>query len=77
MGDSHHLHELALLDELSPAAALLDRSALTDFIERLGTIGCQLDENVNPELALDVLALAWPRPSAAASAGVQPLAGRR
>jgi DNA polymerase III subunit delta' len=77
MGDSLHLRELALLDELPPAAALLDRAALTDFIDRLGEIDCQLDENVNPELALDVLALSWPRPSAAASAGVRPLAGRR
>jgi DNA polymerase III subunit delta' len=77
LGDSHHLRELALLDELPPAAALLDRAALTDFIVRLGEIGCQLDENVNPELALDVLALSWPRPSTAASAGVQPPPVRR
>ena len=66
LGDTRHLREMALLDELPPAAAVLDRAELTDFIDRLGTIGAQIDENVNPELGLDVLSISWPRPMVSA-----------
>ncbi len=66
LGDARHLREMELLDELPPAAAVLDRAELTDFIDRLGTIGAQIDENVNPELGLDVLSISWPRPMVSA-----------
>jgi hypothetical protein len=36
------------------------------FLARLAAVEVQIDENVNPELALDVLALTWPRPGRAA-----------
>jgi DNA polymerase-3 subunit delta' len=54
-----------LIEEFRAAAQGLPATALPEFLVRLADIGAQLDENVNPELALDVLALAWPRSSAA------------
>jgi DNA polymerase-3 subunit delta' len=56
-----------LLDELVAAAAQLNPASLRTFIDRLTEIGAGLDENVNPELTLDVLALAWPHTAAPAA----------
>jgi hypothetical protein len=44
----------------SAAARLQDRS-LAPFIARLARIAEAIDGNASPELAVDVLALAWPR----------------
>jgi DNA polymerase III delta' subunit len=67
-GGARRVSDPELLDELTAAAAGLDQAALTRFIGRLTEIGAGLDENANPELVLDVLALAWPRPAGAAAA---------
>jgi len=39
---------------------------LPAFLTRLAEIESAVDQNVNPELALDVLAVAWPRSGRAA-----------
>lgn len=62
------VRDLALLDELGTAAARLDGPVLTTFLDRLGRAMVHLRGNVSPELVLDDLAVAWPRP-AGASAG--------
>ena len=67
-GGDRQLRELDLVDELRAAAAGVSSARLGAFLARLGEIDAQLDENVNPELALDVLALSWPRVDAAAAA---------
>jgi DNA polymerase-3 subunit delta' len=72
-GGARQLRELELLDELRAVAPSVSVGPLEAFLARLGDIAAQLDENVNPELALDVLALNWPRvesPAAAHSGAV-------
>lgn len=51
-----------LIEELGSAAADLDPDALADFLGRLDRTAALIAGNVNPELALDVLVLAWPAP---------------
>ena len=58
------LHDPEFVDELAAAGASLAPGAMAAFLERLEGIAAQLQDNVNPELALDVLALSWPRPAA-------------
>ncbi len=60
------LHDPELLDELAAVAPTVPAGSVHAFLAQLATVETQLDENVNPELALDVLALAWPRPGRAA-----------
>jgi DNA polymerase III delta' subunit len=66
LGGRRQLHDPELLDELTAVAPTIAPGTLPAFIARLAAIEVQLGENVNPELALDVLALAWPRPGRAA-----------
>jgi DNA polymerase-3 subunit delta' len=51
-----------LLEELESAVAGLDPEALAAFLGRLDRTAALIAGNVNPELALDVLVLAWPTP---------------
>jgi DNA polymerase III delta' subunit len=67
-GGVRQLRETELVDEIRAAAAALDVANLTAFMARLWDAAGQLDDNVNPELALDVLALSWPRSAQLASA---------
>lgn len=67
-GGTRQLRETELVDEIPGAATALDSAGLTGFLARLSEVAARLDENVNPELALDVLALSWPRPLAFAPA---------
>ena len=60
-GGARQLRELALVDEVDAAAPAVSPSTLTTFLARLAQIAAQLDEMLNPELALDVLAMSWPR----------------
>lgn len=60
-GGIRQLHEMALVDDVRAVAPSVSVATLQLFLEQLGKVATQLDENVNPELALDVLALSWPR----------------
>ena len=68
-GGVGHFREIELLDELPAIAPAVSAGAITSFLTRLAATGRQLDENVNPELALDVLALTWPRVESGSAAG--------
>jgi DNA polymerase-3 subunit delta' len=59
-GGAGQIREIALLDELPALAPAVSSATLAAFMGQLAEIAIQLDDNVNPELALDVLALSWP-----------------
>jgi DNA polymerase III delta' subunit len=61
LGDGGRLHDPGLLEEIRSAAARLPDGSLARFVGRLARIGEAIDGNASPELAVDVLALAWPR----------------
>jgi DNA polymerase III delta' subunit len=61
LGDGGRLHDPGLLEEMRSAAARLQDRSLAPFIARLARIAEAIDGNASPELAVDVLALAWPR----------------
>jgi DNA polymerase-3 subunit delta' len=61
------VHDTELLDELGAAAARLPDGSLASFLERLDRIAEQIAGNANPELAIDVALLAWPRAGSAAA----------
>jgi DNA polymerase-3 subunit delta' len=65
LGEERRLRDPGLLDELR-AAPPMAAGALASFLSRLDRIAGLIDANVAPELAIDVLILAWPRPRAAA-----------
>jgi hypothetical protein len=67
-GGARQLRETELVDEIRASAAALDVAGVTAFMARLSEVAGQLDDNINPELALDVLALSWPRPTQLAPA---------
>jgi DNA polymerase-3 subunit delta' len=75
-GGSRQLHEMALVDELGAIGPAVSAASLRSFLAQLGVIDRQIDENVNPELALDVLALSWPHVEAAVAAAAAPRVGR-
>ena len=60
---------MELIDELPAIAPKVSAGSLHAFLTQLGEIDRQLDENVTPELALDVLALSWPHVESGAVAG--------
>jgi DNA polymerase III delta' subunit len=66
LGGRRQIHDQELLDELAAVAPTIPAGALPAFLAELAAVAVQIDDNVNPELALDVLALAWPRPGRAA-----------
>jgi DNA polymerase-3 subunit delta' len=66
-GLDRSLRDLGMLDELAAAAARIDAGDLDAFLDRLGRGAVLIVGNVSPELLLDDLALAWPRPRAAAA----------
>jgi DNA polymerase III delta' subunit len=66
------VREVEIADEVLAAAAVLDGSALAGFMDRLRWVEAQSDLNLAPELALDVLALAWPYISHPGSAAGRP-----
>jgi DNA polymerase-3 subunit delta' len=66
-GLDRSVRDLGLLDETAAAATGLDAHELDRFLDRLGRASVLIVGNVSPELVLDDLALAWPRPAAAAA----------
>lgn len=53
--------EIALVDDLEAAAARIQAGAASAFLARLARAAQLLEANVNPELIVDTLVLAWPR----------------
>ena len=66
-GLDRSVRDLGLLDETTELAVRLDAAALDGFLDRLGRASVLIVANVSPELVLDDLALAWPRPVPAAA----------
>ena len=65
LGDAGRLHDPGLLEEMRSAAGRLPDGAIGSFVARLARVGEAIEGNASPELAVDVLALAWPRIEAA------------
>ena len=65
LGDERRLRDPALLDDLR-AASGVPVAELSAFLARLDATAELLEANVSPELAVDVLLLAWPARSRAA-----------
>ena len=65
LGEERRLRDPALLDDLRESTDLT-AARLGPFLARLDRTAELVDANVSPELALDVLLLAWPRHGAAA-----------
>ena len=59
-GEPAGLHDPALLEEIGTAAGRLARGATGAFLRQLDEAGRAIEGNGSPELAMDVLALAWP-----------------
>jgi DNA polymerase-3 subunit delta' len=59
-GAPRQLREIDLLDDLQSAGPKVSGRAMSAFLAQLSKLAPKLSENVNPELALDVLALSWP-----------------
>jgi len=62
---------IELLNELEGTVATLDAGAVERFLALLERVSALVEGNANPELALDVLLLAWPR-SRLPAAGARP-----
>jgi hypothetical protein len=60
LGGQRIVRDIALLDEVERAAAALPRGAAGVFLARLDAVSEMVAGNVAPELAIDVLLLAWP-----------------
>jgi hypothetical protein len=67
-GDLRGLRDPGLIDELLAVARRLAPDAAGEALARIARAGELLDSNVAPELALDVLVLAWPRVAGADAA---------
>jgi DNA polymerase III delta' subunit len=65
-GGKRQIRDIELIEELTSVAPRLNSSAVPAFLVRLSEVEARLDDNVSPELTLDVLALAWPRTGRAA-----------
>ena len=65
-GGARSVADPVLLEEAGAVAAGLEPGAAVSFLERLAQGAELLDSNVSPELVLDSLVLAWPRPVRAA-----------
>jgi hypothetical protein len=61
-GLDRDVRDPALLDETRAVAAELEVADVTRVLERLERAAVLLAGNVSPELVLDDLAMAWPRP---------------
>jgi hypothetical protein len=60
---------MELIDDLAAIAGAVPVADLSAFQAQLAEIATQLDDNVNSELALDVLALSWPHAAPGAGTG--------
>ena len=65
-GGRAEIRHVDLLEELLATAAALPRGTADSFLALLDTVADAAARNANPELALDVLLLAWPHATRAA-----------
>ena len=65
LGEERRLRDPEMLDDLR-AASGVEADDLGAFLARLDRTAELIEANVSPELALDVLLLAWPRRERAA-----------
>jgi DNA polymerase-3 subunit delta' len=61
-GDGRGVRDLDQLEDISALAGSMDLAALRAFLERLDRLMFAIEGYANPELTLDSLLLAWPRP---------------
>jgi DNA polymerase III subunit delta' len=66
-GIERSVRDLALIDDTRALAAQLETDGVAMFLDRLGRATVLIAGNVSPELVLDDLALAWPRPRSQAA----------
>ena len=66
-GGRRAVNDVALLEEIEAAASLLPPGDAASFLARLDEVAGLVAGNVSPELAVDVLVLAWPHPVRAAA----------
>jgi len=57
------VRDLDQLDELLDLGPRMDAAALDGFLDRLDGYQLAIESYANPELVLDTLLLAWPRPA--------------
>ncbi len=67
LGGRAEVRDPALLDDLVGAAAGLEPTEVSRFLARLDRLAELVEGNAGPELAVDVLVLAWPRARARAA----------
>ena len=63
-GLDRSVRDVALLDDTRSLALRVEPDRVARFIDRLGRASVLIAGNASPELVLDDLALAWPRPGA-------------
>lgn len=62
LGGGAAVRDLDQLDELIDTGPRIDAAASASFLDRLDRLGLAIEGYASPELTLDVLLLAWPRP---------------
>jgi DNA polymerase III delta' subunit len=67
LGGRREVRDPALLEDLVAAAAVVPATQVSRFLARLDRVAELVEGNTGPELALDVLILAWPRAVRAAA----------
>ncbi len=73
-GGRAELKEIGLLEELVALAGAIPPGSAEAFLARLESTLSAVDQNANPELALDVLLLAWPAADGSRARNVAPTA---
>ena len=63
LGDAGHVHDATLIEDFVQAAAGVSPRAVAAFLPHLDRAAIAIRGNASPELAVDVLVLAWPRSS--------------
>jgi DNA polymerase III subunit delta' len=61
-GEGHGIRDLDQLEELLRLAGIVDQVELLAFLDRLDRLMVAIEGYASPELVLDTLLLAWPRP---------------
>ena len=63
-GGTRQLREMELMDDIRSIGPQVPAASMSTFLARLSEVEPMLEQNINSELALDVLALAWPQVAA-------------